>query len=100
MKAAARRGIRHLINAGVTPLPEQHRVARMIRAEWQAFLDRSDFEFQQDALSHELVSLEEAGFEEEDNRAVFGFEPDGVSSGIRCVCDAFYEEDSAEFMVG
>ena len=64
MKASTRRAI-SLCNAGYVTPAEQVKVARSIRAEWQEFLDRSDFEFAQDALSKETVSLEEAGLEEE-----------------------------------
>ena len=100
MKASARIRNHNLARAMVVALPDQHRAARALRPEWQNFLDESDFAFQHDALSKELVSLEAAGLEEEDTRAVFGFEPDAVSSGVRVVCDSFYEEDSADFMAG
>lgn len=52
------------IEAGIVSIKEQQQQARAIRPEWQEFLDRSDFEFNQDALSKELVSLSSVGLEE------------------------------------
>lgn len=94
------RTLRNRIAANVETKAEQLTKARELRAEWETFLAMNEFLFREDALSHETTSLEEAGFEEEDSRAIFGFEEDAVSSGIRVVCDEFYEEDSAEFMAG
>lgn len=98
MKRSAIHRLRNRINCGIATLPEQHDAARRLRAEWETFLARAGFEFAEDALSRETVTLEEAGLEEEDSRAVFGFDPISVTSGVRCVCDEFYEEDSAEFI--
>ena len=100
MKANRIRAHKNLIAAECVPLAEQHRAARALRPEWQNFLDESEFAFQHDALSKETVSLEEAGLEEDEPRTIFGLFAEGVSSGVRAICDTFYEEDSAEFMAG
>lgn len=91
---------RNLIAAAVQPLAEQHRAARALRPEWQNFLDETEYAFQHDALSKEVVTLEEAGLEESEPRTIFGLFAEGVSSGVRAICDTFYEDDSAEFMAG
>lgn len=97
-KEARRRVALH--HAGIAPLSDQHDAARRLRAEWETFLATTGFALTEDALSKELVTLEEAGLEEEDSRSVFGLFNEGVSSGVRAVCDEFYEEDSVEHMVG
>jgi hypothetical protein len=81
-------------------MSEQHTTARRLKAEWETFLAATGFAVSEDAMSRDTITLEEAGFEEEENRAVFGLFAEGVSSGVRAVCDAFYEEDSADHMVG
>ncbi len=96
---AARRRIAR-VYANMPPMSDQHATARALKAEWETFLASTGFAMSEDAMSKETVTLEEAGFEEEDTRAVFGLFPEGVSSGVRAVCDAVYEEDSAEHMVG
>ncbi len=96
----ATRKIINRVTAGIQTREDALIAARIIKADWQEFLDRADFEFGQDALSKELVSLEDAGFEEKDSRAVFGFEPDAVSSGVWGAMDHFYEEEACEFTVG
>lgn len=53
-----------------------------------------------DALAHTVASLEDAGVEERDTRAVFGFEEFAVSSGVTVLCDEFYEDDASQFMCG
>ena len=99
MRKATRKTLNRFM-AGIQTPAEARIAARTIRADWQEFLDRSDFEFAQDALSKELVSLEDAGYEEKDTRAIFGFEPDAVSSGVWGTMDHFYEEEACEFTVG
>lgn len=94
------RVIRNRTSAAITPVTEAIKAARRLKAEWESFLSRSQFEFSEDALSHELVSLEDAGLEEPDNKAIFGFEDDRVSSGVWPLADAFYEQDATEFMGG
>lgn len=74
--------------------------ARRLRAEWETYLAETGFALAEDAMSKDLVSLEDAGLEERDTRAVFGLFAEGVSSGVRAVCDSFYEEDSADHMAG
>ena len=97
-RAARKRIARHYAN--LPPMSDQHATARSLKAEWETFLAATGFAMSEDAMSKDTITLEEAGFEEEDNRAVFGLFDTGISSGVRAVCDAFYEEDSAEHMVG
>ncbi len=65
MKAAQRRVVTNLFLAGIDSKETQMRVARTLRAEWETFLAETAFAFSEDALSKEMVSLEEAGLEDD-----------------------------------
>lgn len=52
------------VTVGIETVAEQQERARRLRPEWQEYLDSAEYAFKHDALSGDLVSLEDIGFEE------------------------------------